>query len=644
MTVKYAPVAERIVDLVGGAENIESAYHCQTRLRFSLKDDSKAKADQIGELDGVAQALTSGGVFQVVIGTHVKDVFDEVDKTLRAAGVNPSASPEKLPQKRPNVFLRVVDFVSSTFTPIIPALAGAGMVSALLAVLVTFNLVSRESQSYAVINFIANSCFFFLPIFLAFSAAGKLGINRILAAVVASMLLHPTWAQMVTEGAPVTLFNLVPLTLATYSSTVIPVLIIVWVQSYVEKFLERVIPNAIKIVVVPMLVFFVMGILAFAILGPVGAVLGGYLADGFLWLGDNAPWAPPLIVGTLLPIMVMFGIHTAVGPIGLLQLGQFGYDAIFGPGALCSNIAMGTATAVVALRTKEAKFRQIATAGAITGFMGITEPALYGVALPKRYPLIAAMIGGGSGGLFAGLTATRRFAVGSSGLPAVPMYIGGDTLVYFFNILIALAIAIAVTTVLTVLLALRFERSRVVPSDESMGAELKLEPEQTHSSASSRAAVATAVRTTELTAPCRGTITALSDVQDAAFASGALGPGVGIEPLDGAIVAPCSGTIVAAMESGHAYGIRTDDGIEVLVHVGIDTVQLKGQGFAPAVTQGERVTAGQLLVTTDLPRVRQAGHAATVVLVVTALADSQGATPIADGKVVAGEPILRIDR
>lgn len=242
MSVKYTPLAEEILGLVGGPDNVTKVYHCVTRLRFSLKDDSKVDAKKIADLDDVAQTLTSGGVFQVVIGTHVKDVFEEVEKLITAAGVNLSDA-VSAPEQKMNPVMKVIDFISSTFTPVIPAIAGAGMVSAVLSLLVFFDWVSPEDQTYAVIAFAANACFYFLPIFLAFSAARKLGTNPYLAAVVASMMLHPTWNAMVAAGEPVKLFELLPLTLTTYASSVIPILLIILVQSYVEKLLERVIPG-----------------------------------------------------------------------------------------------------------------------------------------------------------------------------------------------------------------------------------------------------------------------------------------------------------------------------------------------------------------------------------------------------------------
>ncbi|TGY36921.1 PTS beta-glucoside transporter subunit EIIBCA [Microbacterium laevaniformans] len=645
-STKYATLASQVISLIGGPQNVRSAYHCQTRLRFELRDESQVDTAALADVDGVAATRSSGGTFQVVIGTHVKDVFEEVDRELRSAGVSVEAAPgaDDKGAKRMRPVGVVIDFIAGTFQPIVPALSGAGMIMALLAVLVVTNVVTRESQTYVVLSFMANAVFYFLPVFVAISAADKLKTNRILAGVVAAMLLHPAWTGLVAAGDPVSLFGVIPLTLASYGSTVIPILLIVFVQSYAERWLNRVIPNAVKLVVVPMLVFLVMGTLALAVLGPIGTVMGAGLAAFFTFLTTNAPWVPPVIIGTLLPIMVMFGVHNAVAPLGFAQLAQMGYDSIFGPGAICSNIAVGVASLVVAFRTKERKMRQIATAGGITGLMGITEPSLYGVLLPKRYPLVAAMIGGGLGGLYVGITSTHRFAVGTSGLPAVFLYIGNDTLTHFVNILIALGITIVGTAIAAVALSFRFERPTDVEAGAQPEAGAEREADADAALTAERGGLVTAVRTglTELTSPARGTIVPLAEIEDAAFSSGAMGPGVGIEPTDGAILAPVSGTVLAAMPTGHAFGILTDDGTEILVHVGIDTVQMKGDGFSGAVTQGARIVAGQRLVTADLAAIRAAGHPATIALIVTNAERIGTVKVVAHGPVLAGEPVLTV--
>ncbi|WP_346425803.1 glucose PTS transporter subunit IIA [Plantibacter flavus] len=650
MSTKYATLAAEIIRLVGGPANIESAYHCQTRLRFSLHNESLVRDSELQATAGVATTRVSGGTYQVVVGTHVKDVFEEVDRELSAAGVSSAThTTASKPAERRSVFSVVVDFIAATFQPIVPALSGAGMIMALLAVLVVTNVITRESQTYQVLAFFANAVFYFLPIFVAISAADKLKTNRFLAGVVAAMMLHPTWTQMVASGDSVHLFDVIPLTLASYGSSVIPILLVILVQSYFERLLNRVVPNAIKLVFVPMITFLVMGTLAMSVLGPIGTFLGGYLAIFFAFLTENAPWVPSLLIGALLPVMVMFGVHNAVAPLGFAQLAQLGYDSIFGPGAICSNIAQGVATLVVAVRTKDAKLRQIATAGGITALMGITEPALYGVALPKRYPLIAAMIGGGAGGLYAGLTSTHRFAVGTSGLPAVFLYIGDDTLQFFVNILVALAISAVVSAAAAILLSVRFERVAAA-QDALLGSGLTVEVDIPSASVPAIGTISTAgtggERTVsashEITAPVSGEVLPLAAIPDGAFSSGVMGPGLGIEPMNGRIVSPVTGTVVAATKTGHAFGIVTDAGVEVLVHIGVDTVQMKGAGFSGAVPSGTHVEVGQQLVSVDLAAISDAGHPATVILVVTNPDDVGEVSVTASGRVVAGEPVLSI--
>lgn len=341
---------------------------------------------------------------------------------------------------------------------------------------------------------------------LAFTEAQKLRCNPILAASVAGIMMHPNWNALVSAGKAVKLFEVIPFTLTTYTSTVIPIILVILVQSYVEKYLEKWISQAVKLVFVPMLTFLIMGPLALAVLGPIGSVLGGYLATFFKFLSTTAAWAPAVLIGGFLPIMVMFGLHNGVAPLGVMQMGELGYDSIFGPGCVCSNIAQATASAVVALRTKDKKMKQLATSGSITAYMGITEPTLYGVNLPKKYPLVASMIGGAAGGLYAGLTHTHRFATGSSGLPAVFLYIGNDTMTYFYNILIALVISFVVTAIVTYVLSLKFENEKVQTIEKVR------------------------VNKGEILSPIQGKLYPLSDAKDEAFASESLGKGALIQP------------------------------------------------------------------------------------------------------------------
>ena len=312
MSSKYEPLARDIVRLVGGKENVSQAYHCVTRLRFILADEGAADEDAINALDGTMGVIHGGGQFQVVIGPHVADVFEEVEKLVDTNSAE--AAPATEEKKKP--LDAVIDFVAGTFQPVIPALSGAGMVKAVMALLVVFNLIDSASQTYQMLNIFADGVFYFLPIMLAFTEAQKLKCNPILAAAVAAMMLHPSWSAFVSAGDPVNFFGAIPFTLASYGSSVIPIILVVFVQSFVEKWLNKHIPNAVNLVFVPMLTFLVMGTLAFSVLGPIGYIVGEWLAVFFTFLSENAAWVPAVLIGGLCPIMVMFGIHNGIAPLG----------------------------------------------------------------------------------------------------------------------------------------------------------------------------------------------------------------------------------------------------------------------------------------------------------------------------------------
>lgn len=456
MSKQYESLAKAIVDKIGGNENIESMHHCQTRLRFKLYDESKADQEAISKMEGVPKVFLKGGMFQVVIGMHVAEVYEEVEKFVSPKETPAdSQEPEKKEKQKPVDV--VADFVSSIFSPIVPALAGAGMVKALLALLVVFELVDTSSQSYVIINMIGDATFAFMPMLLAFSTAQKLKCNPFLGMVVAGILCHATWGDLVAAEEAVSLFGVIPLYLVRYTGSVIPIVLVMLVQAPVEKFLNKVVPKAIRLVVVPMITFLVMGVLALSILGPLGDYVGNIMTMVFTWLSTNVSWAPSLFMGGLYSLLVIFGLHHSLAPLGTMQMAQMGYDAIFGPGVLCANIGQGTAALVVGLFSKDNKTKQIATSAGITGLMGITEPALYGVNVPKKYPLLSGLIGGACGGFFAGITGTHRFATGSSGLPAILMYIGDNSMLYFYQILVSVAITISVTAAITFILMKRSE-------------------------------------------------------------------------------------------------------------------------------------------------------------------------------------------
>lgn len=615
MSKEYEGLAGEILEKVGGKENVLDVYHCQTRLRFQLADEGKADQAGLDAMDGVAKVLISGGVFQVVIGTHVKYVFEEIEKLVGPRKKDESGAVQQGGKKR-NPAEIVIDFISGTFQPIIPALSGAGMVKALLALLVVFELIDNQSQTYYLLNLFADGVFYYLPIMLAVTEAQKLKCNPILAAGVAAIMLHPNWAALVAAGEPVRFFEIIPFTLTTYTGSVIPIIFVVLVQAYVEKWLDRLIPKAVKLVFVPMLTFLIMGTLALSVLGPIGSVLGNALGVFFTFLSTNASWAPAVMIGTFLPLMVMFGLHNGVAPLGVMQMADLGYDSIFGPGCVCSNIAQGVACLVVCLRTKDAKLKQIAGSASVTGLMGITEPALYGVNLPKKYPLVAAMIGGGCGGLYAGLTQTHRFATGSSGLPAVLLYIGDNSMTCFYNILIALVISAVVSAVLTYVLSLKFEH---VPAGAEASADAAVRPADSTKAPAQEDGGELSEKGV-IYSPMNGEIIPLEEIGDGVFSAGVLGQGCGIRPAEGKVYAPFDGEVILVADTKHAIGIRSNDGIETMIHVGLETVELNGKGFDPVVSVGDPVKKGQLLMNFDLEKIAEKYPTVTAFLITNSFA------------------------
>lgn len=611
MSRKYESLAGSIVEKVGGAGNVSAVRHCQTRLRFTLKDTGKADREGLQGMDGVAQVVESGGMFQVVIGMHVAEVYEEVEKLIpNTEDKKDAGSGEKM---SPINF--AIDFVSSVFQPIVPAL------------LTVFHLVDSSSQTYYILNFFADAVFAFLPLLLAYTTAKRMKCNIVLAIGVAGIMCHPNWAALVAAGEPVKFFGVVPFYLVAYTSTVIPIILVIAVQSFVEKALNKIIPKAVNLVFVPMFTFLIMGTLAMSILGPIGEYAGEGLALVFGWLSTNASWAPAVLIGGLLPVMVMFGLHHAVAPLGSMQMASLGFDSIFGPGCVCSNIAQGTAALVVGIRTKDSRTKQLGFSTGTTALMGITEPVLYGLNLPKKYPLYAAMIGGGLGGLYAGITHTHRFATGSSGIPAVLLYIGDDTMAYFRNIIIALMITAAATAVVTFFLSLKYETAGKA---SEMTEDTEAVIENTESNA--------------VYAPVGGKVVEMEEIPDATFSQGILGWTIGIEPADGTVRAPFDGRVIQAADTGHAVGLVSTDGMELLIHVGVDTVEMGGTGFDIKVKEEDSVKAGQVLMTFDRKAIADAGHPDVAVVIITNADDYASIEKTAGGTVEAGTKVIQASK
>lgn len=624
MSKKFEATARAIIDNIGGAENVAGLHHCQTRLRFNLVDNGKANSEALEKLDSVSKVLEKGGMYQVVIGMDVADCYEEIVKLLPKLGDGAAQQEGKKEKQKP--FDLVADFISSIFSPIVPALAGAGMVKALLALLVAFNWIDKSGQTYVILNLFGDATFAFMPILLAYTTAKKLNCNQIIAAVVAGIMCHATWTGLVSAGEAVHFFG-IPFYLVRYTGSVIPIVLVLLAQAPIEKFLNKIVPKSIRLVIVPMVEFIVMGTLALSILGPLGDYVGKIFTLIFTFLSEKVGWLECMVMGGLYSPLVIFGLHHGLAPLGTMQMSQMGYDGIFGPGVLCANIGQGTAALVAGLISKDSKTRQIGVSAGITGLMGTTEPALYGINVPKKFPIIAGMLGGACGGLYAGLTHTHRYATGSSGLPAVVMYIGDNTLQYFYNILIALAITMIVAAVMTVVL------SKVFKGKSEDAAE-----------ASAPKAPAFDVPSDTVAAPADGELVPMVEIPDETFATGVLGSGVGIKPITGTIVAPFNGKVTQVADSGHALGLESADGLELLIHVGVDTVDMNGKGFSPKVKVGDAIVAGQTLLTFDRKAIKDAGHPDIVVVMLTN-ADEYGKVECGGaGTVKAGTAIIKAER
>ncbi len=603
MSGKYHNLITSIISHIGGIGNVKDLTHCQTRLRFVLVDNNIDIA-KLKSLDGVINVIMSGGQCQVVVGTHVKDVFDAFNEAYPARSSN--SSNISTSNNRNISLSSVLDFISGTFNPLIPAISGAGMVKALLALLVVFNLIGKEEKTYVFINFMSDAVFYFLPILLAYNAASKLKCNPILAAVLGGILLHPQFVQLRLTGDPIEIFGL-PVRLVNYGSSVVPILLIVWLQSFVERFLNTIVPNAIKIIFVPMLTLMFVGIIGLTLLGPLGGYIGDYIALAFVGLQSVGSWTVVFLVATLWPILVMFGIHFSITPLSIAQLTTLKVENIIGPGAMIANISQAVAALVVGFRTQDNATRQIARSSGITALMGITEPALYGVNLPKKYPLIACMTGAACGGLYAGITDVYRYAVGSSGLPALPLYLG-ENLWNIFNILIALLISVIVTAILTYILSLKYEPASVCADKDEAPAKPHIYAEK---------------NTIEgIMNPIKGNVIPLEEVEDEVFSSGALGKGLAIVPVEGKVLAPFDGTVVSVFPTLHAICLESNNGVELLIHVGIDTVSLKGAPFKSYIEKGQKVTSGQLMIEFDIGAISAAGLSLHTPVIITNLEET----------------------
>ena len=517
------------------------------------------------------------------------------------------------------------------------------MIKAVLSLLLAFGLVSKEGSTYQVLNFMADAAFYFLPILLASSAAKKFKCNPYLAMMLGGILLHPNFVAMVTAAKEsheaIRVFG-IPITNASYSSSVLPIILIVWFLSYVEPIADRISPKPIKFFTKPLISIIVTGFVGLVVIGPIGTIISNLIASGVHTLNQYASWLVPALVGTLTPLLVMTGTHYGLVPIGINNRMTIGYDTLIYPGMLGSNVAQGGAALAVAFKSKKSEIKQLASSAGITGVCGITEPALYGVNLRYKTPLYAAMLGGGISGFIMGLLNVKNYTGGSPGFLTLPSYLGGDSLNDFYFACMGAGISLVISFVASYILY----KDPVEESNEILKATETTSVETAPAEAVSADIKAGKSDATDIIiqSPMSGVAVPLNQVNDPTFAEGILGKGIAIEPESGRVLSPVNGTIRTIFETGHAVGLESEEGAEVLIHVGLDTVNLKGKHFDVKMKAGDEVKVGDCILEFDLEAIRDEGYDVITPIIISNYGNYEAVEAAASGPVTFGSPLLTI--
>lgn len=599
MKKDYAPSAKKLVQALGGKDNITRVFHCMTRLRFYVKDKSRINESDIKKLPEISGVNWHQDQFQVIAGNEVNEMYAELVKM----GIpnDDSDSSQKASGKK-SVGSAIIDAITGCMTPMIPALTAAGMIKVVLTLLTTFHLVSDTSSTYQVISFIGDAAFYFMPFLIAANAAKVFNVNQSLALIIAGVFLHPNFTAMIESGDPITFFS-IPVTSTTYSYSVIPVILMVWIMSYIVKLVDRITPRIVKLILHPTLVILISAPIAIIAVGPLGGIIGDGLAVAINFLSTKLGFIIVGILSAAFPFIVMTGMHHALTPIGLNAVATGGDTLIF-VSQVCSNVAQGGASLAVAVKSKDKNMKQLASASGISALMGITEPALYGVTLKLKRPVVAAAIAAGIGGIVGGLLQVTLF-IAQNCLLAVPAFIGEKGMTNFFYGLLMIAISFVGAFVLTFIFGFKDE--------------IEESTEETSAPKAEKTASETKplVEKIQILSPADGTVKDITEVPDQTFADKVLGDGAAVIPENGRIYAPADGTVVNIMDTKHGIMFQTDQGVELLIHIGLETVNLKGKYFTSHVSSGSSVKAGDLLVEFDLDAIKKEGYNPITPVVVT---------------------------
>lgn len=591
----YQETAKAIFEAVGGEQNIQEVTHCITRLRLVLKDDKQVVDQKIKLIPNVIGVMRQNGQYQIILGNDVNNCY----KAFMTLGQFHETDMSSSAGQKQSVIEGLIETIASVITPLIPALLGGGMLKVVGILVPMLGLAGTDSQTVAFINFFGDAAYYFMPIMIAYSAAARFKVTPVLAATVAGILLHPAFVTMVAAGKPMALFG-APVTPASYGASVIPILIMVYLMQYIEREVNRFVPSVMKSFLQPTLIIFISGFLALVVIGPLGVIIGQGLSNSLLAIYHIAPWLALAILGAIMPLVVMTGMHWAFAPI-FLAASVATPDVLILPAMLASNLAQGSAAVAVACQSKQKQTRQVALAAGLSALLaGITEPALYGITLKFKKPLYAAMISGGLVGAYIGFVNIASYTFVVPSLIGLPQYISPTSSANFTNALIAAGLTIALTFTLTWFFGIDEE------VDQEGSADSDSTPVKSGLSAKQ-----------SIYAPMVGTVLPLSEVPDETFSSKLLGEGLAILPNEEYVYAPFDGEVITLFPTKHAIALKNAKGVDVLIHVGIDTVELKGQGFEQLVKAGDTVKQGQPLLRIDLELIGSKGYSLVTPFVVT---------------------------
>lgn len=661
----YDSLAKKIVKLVGGKDNVKSVVHCATRLRFKLRDEKKANTEELKDTEGVVTVVQSGGQYQVVIGNEVADVYDHVVKVggFPDGGTVPDDYGED--DEKTSLLDKFIDLISGIFAPALGCLAATGMIKGLATILVTTGLVTKTSGTYVILYAIGDAFFYFLPIILGLSAAKKFGVDQFIGLSIGAALVYPTIVALnptAVTGKP--LFTLfvntalsspihitflkIPVIMMNYTSSVIPIIVAMWIASKIERYLKKVIPSVVKTFLVPFFTLIVVVPLTLLVVGPVTSWISDGLAAGASALYNLSPIVTGAVIGGLWQILVIFGLHWGLVPLGMLNIQNLHYDPILVLTGATSFAQIGAVLAVI-MKVKSKKVQGLGWSAFLSGIFGITEPAIYGITLPRKKVFAMSCIGAGIGGALMGLFGTKAYMVGGLGVFLFPSYIGASGMdMSVYGALISWVVAFAVALGLSLVFGFSKEdlkNENAVKEPVSNNAEPQLATAMVSSATATTTAAPETVEKENVTpetiiSPIKGSTVPLSDVKDDVFASEALGKGVAILPDEGKVYSPVDGTITVVFPTKHAIGINSKNGAELLIHIGMDTVQLEGKGFTSHVEQGQEVHQGELLTEFDVDGITNQGYDVTTPIIVTNSKNYNDIDVLADGHVEPGDSII----